>query len=38
LESIEFFDMDQVVAYVRLLENAATAAKVGFFLNSIRKT
>jgi len=34
LESIEFFDLDQVVSYVRLLENKSTAAKVGFFLES----
>lgn len=33
LESIEFFDLDQVIAYVFLLENATTAAKVGFFLD-----
>lgn len=32
LESIEFFDLDQVIACVHLLENATTAAKVGFFL------
>ena len=32
LESIEFFDIEQVVEYVLLLENATTAAKVGFFL------
>ena len=32
LESIEFFDTEQVVEYVLLLENATTAAKVGFFL------
>jgi len=32
LESIEFFDLDQVIAYVLLIENATTAAKVGFFL------
>lgn len=32
LESVEFFDLDQVLAYVLLLENATTAAKVGFFL------
>lgn len=32
LESIEFFDLDQVIAYVLLLKNATTAAKVGFFL------
>ncbi len=32
LENIEFFDIDQVVEYVQLLDNATTAAKVGFFL------
>jgi predicted transcriptional regulator of viral defense system len=32
LESIEFFDLDQVIEYVLLLDNATTAAKVGFFL------
>ncbi|MCJ8499858.1 type IV toxin-antitoxin system AbiEi family antitoxin domain-containing protein [Desulfatitalea alkaliphila] len=32
LESVEFFDLDQIIAYVLLLENATTAAKVGFFL------
>lgn len=32
LESIEFFDLDQVITYVFLLENNTTAAKVGFFL------
>ena len=32
LESVEFFDLDQVVEYVLLLDNATTAAKVGFFL------
>ncbi|MCG8620772.1 MAG: hypothetical protein MJE68_02070 [Proteobacteria bacterium] len=37
LESVEFFDLDQVVAYVRLLENATTAAKVGFFLEQQRE-
>ena len=36
LESVEFFDLDQVVAYVRLLGNATTAAKVGFFLEQHR--
>ena len=34
LESIEFFDLDQVLAYIILLENKTTAAKVGFFLES----
>ncbi|MCF8108349.1 MAG: hypothetical protein K9J81_05085 [Desulfohalobiaceae bacterium] len=32
LETVEFFDLDQVIAYVLLLQNATTAAKVGFFL------
>jgi len=36
LESVEFFDLDQVIAYVLLLENATTAAKVGFFLEQHR--
>ena len=33
LESIEFFDLDQVVEYVHLLNNSTTAARVGFFLD-----
>ncbi len=37
LESVEFFDLDQVIAYTRLLENATTAAKVGFFLEQHRE-
>ena len=32
LESVEFFDIEQIVEYVLLLENATTAARVGFFL------
>ncbi len=32
LESVEFFDLDQVIEYAILLENATTAGKVGFFL------
>lgn len=32
LETVEFFDLDLVVQYALLLENATTAAKVGFFL------
>ena len=32
LESIEFFDLDQVIEYTFLLENTTTAAKVGFYL------
>ena len=38
LELVEFFDLDQVVEYVLLLENATTAAKVGFFLEQHRET
>ena len=37
LESVEFFDVDQVIAYTRLLGNATTAAKVGFFLEQQRE-
>jgi predicted transcriptional regulator of viral defense system len=32
LESVEFFDLDLIVEYVRLLDNATTAAKVGYYL------
>lgn len=38
LESVEFFDLEQVIEYVRLLGNATTAAKVGFFLEQHRET
>ena len=37
LESVEFFDLDQVIEYTRLLENSTTAAKVGFFLEQHRE-
>jgi predicted transcriptional regulator of viral defense system len=37
LESIEFFDIEQVIKYVLLLENSTTAAKVGFFLEQHRE-
>ena len=37
LESVEFFDLEQVIEYTRLLENATTAAKVGFFLEQHRE-
>ncbi len=37
LESVEFFDLEQIVEYVILLENATTAAKVGFFLEQHRE-
>ncbi len=33
LESVEYFDIDAVVEYALLLENATTCAKVGFFLD-----
>lgn len=32
LTAVEFFDLEVVLDYVRLLHNATTAAKVGFFL------
>ena len=38
LESVEFFDLDQVIEYVLLLENATLAAKVGFFLEQHKET
>ena len=37
LESVEFFDLDKVLAYTLLLENSSTAAKVGFYLEQHRK-
>ncbi len=37
LESVEFFDLDSVVAYALLLNNATTIAKVGFFLERRRE-
>jgi predicted transcriptional regulator of viral defense system len=37
LESVEFFDLDKVAAYVQHLGNATTAAKVGFFLEQHRE-
>ena len=36
LESVEFFDLDKVVEYALLLQNATTTAKVGFFLDQHR--
>ncbi|MDD3642182.1 MAG: transcriptional regulator, partial [Candidatus Krumholzibacteria bacterium] len=36
LESVEFFDLEKVIAYTRLLGNATTGAKVGFFLDQHR--
>lgn len=38
LESIEFFDLDQLIRYALLLENTTTVAKVGFFLDQHRET
>lgn len=38
LETVEFFDLDKVIAYTCLLENATTAAKVGFFLEQHRES
>jgi len=38
LESVEFFDLDQVIEYVLLLKNATTTAKVGFFLQQHKET
>ncbi len=37
LESVEFFNIEQVVDYALLLCNATTAAKVGFFLEQHRE-
>ena len=37
LESVEFFDIDQVVEYALLLDNATTSAKVGFFFEQYRE-
>jgi predicted transcriptional regulator of viral defense system len=36
LELVEFFDLDRVIEYALLLENATTAAKVGLFLKQHR--
>lgn len=38
LETIEYFDLDKVTEYTLLLENATTAAKVGFFLDQHRES
>lgn len=37
LEGVEFFDLDAVIEYALLLENATTIAKVGFFLEQHRE-
>ena len=38
LESVEFFDLDRVIEYALLLDNATTVAKVGFFLEQHRES
>ena len=38
LESVEFFDLAKVVEYALLLNNATTAAKVGYFLDQHRQS
>ena len=37
LESVEFFNLDRVVEYALLLNNATTVSKVGFFLDQHRE-
>lgn len=37
LEMVEYFDLDAVLAYTRLLGSALTAARVGFFLEQHRE-
>lgn len=38
LESIEFFNLDRVIEYTKLLNVATTAAKVGFFLEQHKES
>jgi len=38
LEGVEFFDLDEVVKYALLLDNATTVAKVGFYLEQHRES
>jgi predicted transcriptional regulator of viral defense system len=38
LELVEFFDLDAVISYVRLLASAITAARVGFYLEQHRES
>lgn len=38
LEMIEYFDLDAVLSYTRLLGSALTAARVGFFLEQHRES
>lgn len=37
LESVEFFNLEQVIEYAALLDNATTTAKVGFYLEQHRE-
>jgi len=37
LESVEFYDINEVIDYVLLLNNSTTVAKVGFFLEKNKK-
>ncbi|MCF7936514.1 MAG: type IV toxin-antitoxin system AbiEi family antitoxin domain-containing protein [Synergistales bacterium] len=37
LDFVDYFKLDRIVAYVALLENATTAAKVGFYLERNRE-
>jgi predicted transcriptional regulator of viral defense system len=37
LEAVEFFDIDKIIDYARLLGNSTTVAKVGFYLEQHRK-
>jgi predicted transcriptional regulator of viral defense system len=38
LESVEYFDLEAIVEYALLLDNATTIAKVGYFLDRHRET
>jgi len=38
LESVEFFDLDQVIKYANRINNSTTTAKVGFFLEMNAET
>jgi predicted transcriptional regulator of viral defense system len=38
LESFPMYNVDQIIAYVKLLDNAVTVSKVGFFLEQHRST
>lgn len=37
LETVEYFDIDELINYAVLLENSTTAAKVGFYLETRRQ-